>query len=220
MNSLNSDLVITRSPAGTMEQLTMDLHEKASAGVSRASGASSDAASSVTFMTLFKIGVIVLMLAILGLNVFSYLGIATDQIAEILGPFAKFFGITASKVAKETVQVGAKGAKLGIDVAAGTTTSALDVVEGTIDPQHNTTEQSSKDQGVHRALNHAEDQMKNVQPDDDSSAIQSRRAKQGWCYIGEDKGVRSCMQVRSGDECMSGDIFPTSAVCINPNLRE
>jgi hypothetical protein len=47
----------------------------------------------------------------------------------------------------------------------------------------------------------------------------SVKAKAGWCYIGEEKGYRSCAEVGENDICMSGDIFPTSQVCINPNLR-
>jgi hypothetical protein len=57
-------------------------------------------------------------------------------------------------------------------------------------------------------------------PDRSSSHIQSAQAnKAGYCYVGEDRGFRSCVRVKSGDKCMSGDIFPTQAVCINPNLR-
>ena len=41
----------------------------------------------------------------------------------------------------------------------------------------------------------------------------------GFCYIGEDRGFRSCISVGEGDTCMSGDIFPTHTVCINPKLR-
>ena len=47
----------------------------------------------------------------------------------------------------------------------------------------------------------------------------SVKAKAGWCYIGEEKGYRSCAEVGENDICMSGDIFPTSQVCINPSLR-
>jgi hypothetical protein len=43
--------------------------------------------------------------------------------------------------------------------------------------------------------------------------------KAGWCLIGEDRGIRSCMKVGLNDTCMSGDIFPTNDVCVNPNLR-
>jgi len=41
----------------------------------------------------------------------------------------------------------------------------------------------------------------------------------GWCYIGEDRENRSCIQVGNNDYCMSGDVFPTKDICINPSLR-
>jgi hypothetical protein len=57
--------------------------------------------------------------------------------------------------------------------------------------------------------------------DDATSATQMKpKSKSGFCYIGEDRGFRSCIEVGEGDVCMSGDIFPTQAICINPNLRE
>jgi len=60
------------------------------------------------------------------------------------------------------------------------------------------------------------------EPDDSTSRLQSSKpsSKQGYCYIGEDRGFRSCIEVDKGDICMSGDIFPTKDICINPNLRE
>ena len=57
------------------------------------------------------------------------------------------------------------------------------------------------------------------QADESSSNIQGGASKSGWCYIGEDRGFRSCAQVGDTDKCMSGDIFPTQEVCVNPNLR-
>ena len=58
------------------------------------------------------------------------------------------------------------------------------------------------------------------QTDDSTSRIQMKpTSKAGFCYIGEDRGFRSCIDVGEGDVCMSGDIFPTEAICINPNLR-
>jgi hypothetical protein len=57
--------------------------------------------------------------------------------------------------------------------------------------------------------------------DDSYSSIQKSKSsnKSGWCYIGEDRGFRSCIRVGENDTCMSGDIFPTSDICVNPNLR-
>ncbi len=43
--------------------------------------------------------------------------------------------------------------------------------------------------------------------------------KQGFCYIGTDRGIRSCIDVIPGDKCMSGQIFPRMDICVNPSLR-
>jgi len=60
-------------------------------------------------------------------------------------------------------------------------------------------------------------------PEYEASSAQSTinsGGKGAWCYVGQDRGVRSCAQVGENQECMSGDIFPTSELCINPNLRQ
>jgi hypothetical protein len=41
----------------------------------------------------------------------------------------------------------------------------------------------------------------------------------GYCYVGTDRGIRSCINVKPGDQCMSGNIFPRRDICINPSLR-
>jgi hypothetical protein len=55
--------------------------------------------------------------------------------------------------------------------------------------------------------------------DDSSSSIQNGGSKSGWCFIGEDRGFRTCVEVGVNDSCMSGNIFPSQEICINPNLR-
>ena len=58
-------------------------------------------------------------------------------------------------------------------------------------------------------------------PDDATSSTQrTSSGKSGYCYIGEDRGFRSCIEVKNADTCMSGDIFPSQAICVNPSLRE
>lgn len=58
-------------------------------------------------------------------------------------------------------------------------------------------------------------------PDRAGSSTQSSKIanKPGYCYIGEDRGFRSCVRVRDGDKCMSGEIFENQAQCIDPNMR-
>jgi hypothetical protein len=55
--------------------------------------------------------------------------------------------------------------------------------------------------------------------DDSTSSLQNNISKGGWCFIGEDAGIRTCGKVGLNDTCMSGDIFPSNEICVNPNLR-
>jgi hypothetical protein len=40
----------------------------------------------------------------------------------------------------------------------------------------------------------------------------------GYCYIGKDRNTRTCAYVGLADDCQ-GSIYPTEAVCMNPELR-
>lgn len=42
----------------------------------------------------------------------------------------------------------------------------------------------------------------------------------GYCYVGTEQNYRTCVKVGAGDTCMSGQVFPTENLCINPNLKE
>ena len=53
----------------------------------------------------------------------------------------------------------------------------------------------------------------------DPVPLQTSSLEHGYCYIGKNNNVRNCAKVSSKNKCMSGDIFPTMDLCINPNLR-
>ena len=57
--------------------------------------------------------------------------------------------------------------------------------------------------------------------DPDSSADSSIQTapQKGYCYVGTDRGYRSCIYVKDAKSCMSGQISPTKAVCEHPGLR-
>ena len=78
------------------------------------------------------------------------------------------------------------------------------------------------DDTLDKALNSSTQSMSGPTADDSYSSIQSNKSssKSGWCFIGEERGYRSCVEVGENDRCMSGDIFPTKDICINPTLRE
>jgi hypothetical protein len=184
---------------------------------------------------------IVLLLALIGFNVMTYLDDITRWFGETFGaPFqavARFLGYAAIDTAQATVDVSAQGTKSAVDIAAGAATSGIDVLQQTIEQKGRQEDQDQEDQdqdqqgqsstknasqmsssgALQRALSHAKKQP--PQPDDATSRTQ-RTGKSGYCYIGEDRGFRSCIKVGEEDTCMSGDIFPTHAICINPRLRK
>jgi len=100
-----------------------------------------------------------------------------------------------------------KGISKGADVVQKTLDTSL---QGTQDILDTTSQQIGK----------LDDIVRKRQPvEDDSNSVIQRRGKSGYCYIGEEDGVRTCTRVGSNEVCMSGDIYPTMDICINPNLR-
>jgi len=57
-----------------------------------------------------------------------------------------------------------------------------------------------------------------IEADKSTNTIQTR-SKTGFCYVGNDRGYRSCMEIDEMDKCISNQIFPTRELCINPTLR-
>ena len=190
-----------------------------------------------------RIGLIVTILLFLGVNIFSYLGNFLQHIKEFFAPFFKnileSLGYVVTESTKDVTMLTAEGAKLGIDVAAGTIESGIDVIQGQLDienpnkyrdQQQSGQSQSGQQQSqspfkelsasLSSALADAEEKAEPLPDDATSSTQRSSSGKAGYCYIGEDRGFRSCIQVKEGDTCMSGEIFPSNTICVNPSLRE
>ena len=189
-----------------------------------------------------RIGLIVVILLFLGVNIFSYLGdflqIIKDAFAPLLKSILESFGYVVTETTKDVTQVAAAGAKLGIDVAAGTIESGVNVIQGQLDleqgsgqrsgqrsglnpyQKNNLSKQASMSASLSSALADAEYNTEPLPDDATSSTQRNGSGKSGYCYIGEDRGFRSCIAIKEGDVCMSGEIFPTNAICVNPSLRE
>jgi len=92
------------------------------------------------------------------------------------------------------------------------------VIEDTVDnSKSNVVKNSINNNNIE--ISDEKDEYEDVNEDEDRSFIQ-KRGKSGFCYIGTENGIRNCINVGVNEQCMSGDIFPTMAVCVNPNLRE
>jgi hypothetical protein len=133
---------------------------------------------------------LIIILSILGLNIFNYLARAT----EVAGGAAKAGVSVGLEGTRKTIGLSGKGAASiagALEKGIGELESALDI-EVTDSPKPNS--------------------------DEDANGVQLPK-KSGYCYVGSDKGYRSCVYVGRSDTCMSGEVFPTIDVCINPKLR-
>ena len=199
--------------------------------------------------------VIVIILAFLGFNIFTYLSQGTQSIVTIFKPL--FGGIVnlIRSITGETLIIGAEGGKTVVNAVSDVANVGLDGIEnvgedltpdgtnsnstggGQATPKTassslsndsvtnnnaNNNSNNNSNNAVNQALNssqkRSQQNSQDYEADEANSTIQGG-GKGGWCYIGEDRGFRSCAQVNASDMCMSGDIFPTQEICVNPNLR-
>jgi hypothetical protein len=175
---------------------------------------------------------IILILAFLGFNIFVYLAKGTQSITNIFGPlFQKIFG-TAVAITGQTIDVAAEGGKTVVSGTANALNAGLSAVQDITpntanssiqsQPVQGTTTKSTQNVASDNTLNKALNSSKPVEQNQDqdyTAQEASSSLKAGWCFIGEDRGHRTCGEVGVNDQCMSGDIFPSQELCINPNLR-
>jgi hypothetical protein len=174
---------------------------------------------------------IILILAFLGLNIFVYLAQGTQTITNIFEPLIKTIFGTAASITGQAVDVSAEGAKAVVAGTAGALESGLTAIQD-ITPNKapssvggQPVEQPKSDvvqqYTLNKVLNSAQTQQnqQDYQAHEASSSLGDTTGKAGWCYVGEDRGFRSCAQVGANDTCMSGEIFPSHEICMNPSLR-
>ena len=198
------------------------------------SGDSSGFFDSLSNINLTTWLLIILILAFLGFNIFVYLAKGTQDFTSFFAPLVeKIFGTTLS-VTGQTIDVAAEGAKAVVGGSANVINTGLTAVQG-ITP--NGAPSSLKTQSVqgtmpqpdvtanntlNRALNASQQTRQGgggANEDYEAHEASSSIGKAGWCFVGEDRGFRTCAEVGVNDDCMSGDIFPSQELCINPNLR-
>jgi hypothetical protein len=227
--------------------ITNNLNSSPSLGTSSTNNSSSilDGLKSISWTTWL---IIILIFSFLGFNVFVYLAEGTQNITDILKPLFGKILLILGLATKEVVDITAEGtrsiaggAKNVIDQTTTTIQNAVDkpFEQAKANKQANSTTPSTASSSVkgnqfeqppvdimqnntlNKALNTsaAVSSSQEYEADDSSSSIQHGGSKSGWCFIGEDRGFRTCAEVGVNDSCMSGNIFPSQEICINPNLR-
>ena len=169
-------------------------------------------------MFYFKIGVIIIIFAILGFNIFTNLGYITDQLAFIIKPVTKFFASLAGSATKTAVKTSTAGTRLLADEVDKTVDAVEDAVDESPEIKLPSVKKLSNNVGQDYSVPSIRDTVPT--PDESNSQVQQGVVgKKGFCYVGNWNGFRSCVKVSKSNECLSGEIFETDQQCRNPELR-
>jgi len=150
----------------------------------------------MTSLELVKYALLIIVVAMLGFNIFLYLAQGTDILAMLLGKTAKRGAQTTKTI------IGKTGEKLKKDI---------------IDFENKT--QNTLGDEFRKLENLVETPITEFTGGTSLLNKVQKRGKSGYCYVGTDRGYRSCVDVGSNDICMSGQIFPNREICIHPSLR-
>ena len=203
----------------------------------------SDSSSEGMFSSWWVSVFIILLLAFLGFNIFNYLAKGTQETNDVLSPFwtyiMSFFNYGPSIAEPDdNVVDGDDEVSNGKDDAGKDDASKQNGGKKPISAENakpnpasvskmspdsvNTQNQpdNAQNTALNRALNISKPQELSKQDYVANDSYDStQQGKAGWCYIGSEQGYRSCSQVGEADTCMSGNIFPTQDICVNPSLR-
>lgn len=192
----------------------------------------------------YTIAVVFILLLILhhyNIEVFSVLGDTLDglinAVYNLLQSFSKIFAPFIETVytllygtVKETTKASAVGMKKAADVNAEVVGDMTDPIINEEEERNTTKDNESttkKDDIRKRKIEikkQVSDKLKQqvnkqtekqpqqtIQTDEADSSIQ----KSGWCYIGNDEGIRKCVNVSDSNVCMSGLVYKKHEDCLN-----
>jgi hypothetical protein len=165
--------------------------------------------------------IVVLILSLLGINIFIIFGNGLQYLINIFNPVVSKglsdLGYASGTVIDKSSDVLADASKVGIDIAHDTVQSVGELL----------VKASGQAPGSGKNIDIAINQPPTVapnqpNPDSTSSAIQSSpsSSKSQWCLVGEYNGTRGCINVTEQDKCMSGQVFPSQQMCLNPTMTQ
>jgi len=166
---------------------------------------------------LILILLLLLLFSFLGINILNIGGDFIQRVNVVFAPFVSrilmTFGYTTGTVIDKTADVVTDVGKTGIDIAGGAAHSLGDLFikasSGTPGPID-----------LEKTINEAEKkiELEEPKPDKTTNPIQKpiTSAKTQWCLVGEYEGRRGCIEITDQDKCLSGQVFPTQKMCLNP----
>jgi|LauGreSBDMM110SN_4_FD.fasta_scaffold20897_1 hypothetical protein len=173
----------------------------------------------ITKNTLIVILVVVLILSLLGVNIFIYFGELLQNVVDIFRPLISKtlseLGYASGTLLDKSTDIVSDSAKTGIDILHGTVDSVGDLLIRASNKRTN----GELDKRINQPPIIA---PQPPSPNETTNPIQSgsKQTKSQWCLVGEYNGTRGCISVTEEDKCLSGQVFPNQTVCLNPTLTQ
>lgn len=167
---------------------------------------------------LIMILLLLLLLSFLGINILNISGDFIQRVNVVFAPVVSrilmTFGYTTGTVIDKTADVVTDVSKTGIDIAGGAAHSLGDLFIKA--SSGNPSDPIDLEKTINEPENKPE--KEEPKPDDTTNPIQKpiASAKTQWCLVGEYEGRRGCIEVTDQDKCLSGQVFPTQKMCLNP----
>lgn len=160
-----------------------------------------------------------LILSFLGINILNIIGDFIQSIIKIFGPLItqllSIFGYTAGTVIDKTADVATDVATTGIEIVGDSAQTVGNLLKDVSRKNVNYETQRDLDQSINTNSNYNVP-MEDTTTNPIQNPINSNKNK--WCLVGEYEGSRGCVSLAEGDRCMSNQVYPTQAMCLNPTM--
>ena len=157
----------------------------------------------------------VLLFSYLGINILTILGDSMERFVAFISPMVTEFlvltGYSTGSVINKTA-----------DVVSDTAKETIDIAEGAVQNVGNLLMDTGKKGKRKTPLIANKPTTTEPEPDAPENTIQKpiSSTKYNWCLVGEYQNKRGCMPITESDKCLSGQVFPTQKMCLNPNLSQ
>jgi hypothetical protein len=171
------------------------------------------------FKILLYVLVGILLLAFVGFNLFNYLAEGTDIITNITRPVVDFIATITGNTTKTAVTNTSTGSKTIVDNLEKGTVGTVDFIQKNIKDTANMELNNSPEKTIVSTENDDSLADNKKSNNEEPEPTRTNSLSQGYCYVGKINDTRYCAKVSGRDQCMSGDIYPSMDICVNPNLR-
>jgi hypothetical protein len=174
----------------------------------------------------------ILLLSFIGINIFYNLGEITDYFVDFTKPVLGAISYLTGETIKTSIDETTSGSNTIVGGISSVTSNILNTSEKGVNTIVNTpgeytktgiTKLQDKISQKNNIINtqNNNDYIENSTLTDEYEETQDNKdkSKSGYCYIGSQGNKRYCAEISESSKCMSGDIYPTLDICVNPNIR-